>query len=101
MHGNDLYIQHAATLLQPIRPSERIPALDILRGFALFGVLLAYAVWSLGSPPEETYSQFDRVLDSVLSALVDAKFYTIFAFLFGLGFAIQLTRAEVRGVSIV
>jgi len=94
-------IQNSATPLQPIRLSERIFDLDVLRGFALFGVLLAYAVWSLGNPPEDTYGRFDRALESVLTALVDAKFYTIFAFLFGLGFAIQLTRAEARGVSIV
>ena len=41
------------------------------------------------------------ILNWVLSALVDTKFYTLFAFLFGLGFSIQLTRAEARGISIV
>jgi uncharacterized protein len=92
---------NAATLLRPIQPAERIAALDILRGFALWGVLVAYAVWSLGAPPEETYTQFDRTLELVLTALIDSKSYTIFAFLFGLGFAIQLTRAEIRGISIV
>ncbi|MCI0699247.1 DUF418 domain-containing protein [candidate division KSB1 bacterium] len=97
----DLSIQNTATPLQPIPPSERIPALDVVRGFALFGVLLAYTLWNLGSPPEETYSNFDRILNWVLSALIDTKFYTLFAFLFGLGFSIQLTRAEVRGISIV
>ncbi|MGH9841827.1 MAG: heparan-alpha-glucosaminide N-acetyltransferase domain-containing protein, partial [Blastocatellia bacterium] len=89
------------TPLQPVPPSERIHALDVVRGFALFGVLLAYTLWNLGSPPESTYSQADRILNGVLSALVDTKFYTLFAFLFGLGFSIQLTRAEVRGASIV
>ncbi|MGH3118432.1 MAG: DUF418 domain-containing protein [Gaiellales bacterium] len=72
-----------------------------MRGFALFGVLLAYTLWNLGGPPEETYSQADRILNSVLSALIDGKFYTLFACLFGLGFAIQLKRAADRGVSIV
>ena len=97
----DLSIQDAAPPLQPVQPGERIAALDVVRGFALFGVLLAYTLWNLGSPPEDTYSNADRILNWVLSALVDTKFYTLFAFLFGLGFSIQLARAEARGVSIV
>lgn len=85
----------------PVQPSERIPALDVMRGFALFGVLQAYTLWNLGSPPEDTYSQVDRTLNWALSALIDTKFYTLFAFLVGLGFSIQLTRAQARGISIV
>jgi uncharacterized protein len=94
-------IQKAPAPMQPVQPTERIAALDILRGFALFGVLLAYALWSLGNPPEDTYSRVDRVLNQVLTVLVDTKAYTIFAVLFGLGFSIQLTRASSRGISIV
>ena len=30
----------------------------------------------------------------------EGKFYTIFAFLFGLGFAVQLARAEAKGKDI-
>src|SRR5262245_29338442 len=101
MPDNDLSIRRAAARVQPVPPSERIPALDVIRGFALFGVLIAYALWSLGNPPEETYSQVDRVLESVLSILVDSKAYTLFATLFGLGFSIQLIRVEARGSSIV
>jgi len=101
MPDHDLSIQEATVKLQPVSESERIPALDIVRGFALFGVLLAYTLWNLGSPPVQTYNQTDRILDRVLSVLVDTKSYTLFAFLFGLGFSIQLTRAEARGSSIV
>src|SRR5262245_54218102 len=101
MLDDNLSIQKTATPLQPVAPSERIPALDVVRGFALFGVLLAYSLWNLGNPPEHTYTHIDRILDVVLSALVDTKFYTLFAFLFGLGFSIQLTRARTRGTSIV
>ena len=101
MANNDLSFQEASPLLQPTLPGERIPALDVLRGFALFGVLLAYTLWNLGSPPERTYGQADHILSRALPALVDTKFYTLFAFLFGLGFAIQLTRAQARGISIV
>jgi uncharacterized protein len=101
MAANNLPVQDAAARLEPVKSSERIPALDVLRGFALFGVLLAYSLWNLGSPPEEQYSRADQVLNAVMSALVDTKFYTLFATLFGLGFSIQMTRASARGTSIV
>ena len=94
-------VQNTKAPLGPVQPGERLFAVDVLRGFALFGVLLAYALWNLGNPPEETYSNIDRILNLALSALVDTKFYTLFAFLFGLGFSIQLRRAEARGISIV
>jgi hypothetical protein len=55
---------NAAPALEPVQPGERILVLDVLRGFALFGVLLAYALWNLGGPPATTYSQAD--LESVL-----------------------------------
>lgn len=78
----------------PTHPGERILALDVLRGFAMFGVLVAYCMWSLGTAPEQSYSAFDRGLDRGLGFLVDGKFYTILATLFGLGFALQLGRSS-------
>lgn len=79
---------------QPVPVSERILALDVLRGFAMLGVLIAYCMWSLGTAPEADWSRLDTRLDEVASFLIDGKFYTILAFLFGLGFSIQLGRAS-------
>lgn len=79
--------------IQPVAPGERILALDVLRGFAMFGVLVAYCMWSLGTAPEDTYAGFDRGLQAVAEFAIDGKFYTILAFLFGLGFSLQLGRA--------
>jgi uncharacterized protein len=101
MLKNSSTIRNAALTLQPVQAGEREPALDVLRGFALFGVLIAYALWNLGSPAEETYGPIDRALNWALLVLVDTKAYTIFAFLFGLGFSIQLTRARERGAGVV
>ena len=78
---------------QPIPPSERILALDVLRGFAMAGVLVAYCLWNLGTAPEESWSPLDRTLGEIAALIIDGKFYTILAFLFGLGFSIQLGRA--------
>ena len=65
--------RNATSGMRPVSQNERILALDVMRGFALFGVLLAYALWNLGGPPEESYSRIDIVLDAVLSALVNSK----------------------------
>jgi uncharacterized protein len=86
--------------LEPVLPGERIVELDVIRGFALFGVLLAYTVWNLGSPPWETWGAVDRVLNRALTLGVDSKAFSLFTFLFGLGFAIQLSRAQARGASV-
>jgi len=59
----------------------------------MIGVLVAYCMWNLGTAPPETYTNADKLLDPVASFLVDGKMYTILAFLFGLGFSIQLGRA--------
>ena len=79
--------------IQPVAPAERILALDVLRGFAMVGVLVAYCLWSLGTAPEASWSPLDRGLNQVLGFAIDGKFYTILAFLFGLGFSLQLERA--------
>jgi len=78
---------------QPVGPRERILALDVFRGFAMFGVLLAYCMWSLGTAPEKSWSPADTWLGEFFHYAGDGKFYTILAFLFGLGFSIQLSRA--------
>lgn len=87
--------------LQPVSPAERVDAIDVLRGIAVLGVLVAYTVWNLGSPPVETYGTFDQVLTFILNALLNTKAYTLLAFLFGLGFSMQLLRARERGENIV
>ncbi len=95
--------QDGQPAIGPVAPEERIDILDILRGFALFGILAAnMRAFNL---PYEAYmapwAVFHSVPDRVVQALVDTfisgKFITIFAFLFGVGFAIQMDRAASRG----
>ncbi|HEY0461979.1 MAG TPA: DUF418 domain-containing protein [Pyrinomonadaceae bacterium] len=101
MPDKDFSIQKTAEPMAPVHSGERITELDVLRGFAMMGVLLAYALWNLGNAPEETYSQAQFVLNKVLGWLIDTKAYTTLATLFGLGFSIQLVRARSRGINIV
>ena len=80
--------------VRPLSAAERLALVDVLRGVAILGVLLAYTLWSLGSPPPETWSRADVVIDTLGSYLVDTKFISIFAFLFGVGTAQQWRRGE-------
>jgi uncharacterized protein len=88
----------------PVAPGERIQLLDVLRGFALFGVLLANVVWVAtfeGVTREQMEALPSAAIDGVtrhfLSFFIEWKFYTLFSFLFGLGFSVQMTRAAERG----
>ena len=81
----------------PTADAERIDALDAIRGVAILGVLRAYTVWSLGSPPAETWSAADRSVAQAADRFVDTKFLSLFACLFGLGVSQQWRRWEAAG----
>jgi uncharacterized protein len=83
----------------PLNPANRLALVDVLRGVAILGVLVAYTMWNLGTPPANTWTVAERVVDTTLGILVDAKFVTMFAFLFGAGAAQQWRRIEARGKS--
>ncbi len=96
-------IAEPAPGLGPVRAKERIETIDILRGFALFGILvvnMADFSWS-GSlrPLAEVWTEpSDRAVVWFIALFAERKFYSLFSFLFGLGFALQMGRAEARGV---
>jgi uncharacterized protein len=84
----------------PIAPRERLVVLDVLRGFALLGVLLAnlHELYSLRiahwEPPS---TAIDRLAFAFIGIVVKSKAQTLLTFLFGFGFAMQLLRADERG----
>ncbi len=91
--------------LGPVRAKERIETIDILRGFALFGVILvntwAFQSWSL--PWRIGYAEVwtgtaDHIAMWMIEFFASGRFFRLFSFLFGLGFALQLGRAEQCGV---
>jgi uncharacterized protein len=96
------------TNLAPVPARERVDVIDVLRGFALLGVLLANALWyfsGFGDLAEAEVLQLPaNPLDPVLFELelffVSNKFISIFSFLFGMGFALQMRRAEERGAPV-
>lgn len=89
--------------LAPIEVAERIEAMDVLRGFALLGILLMNLegfvgpVMASGSGLDPALSGMDRTVDLLIYILVQGKFYTLFSLLFGMGFAVMSRRAEQAG----
>jgi uncharacterized protein len=82
--------------------SERLPVLDILRGFALLGILIM-------NVPGFSTSQFaqadgshlwpgriDQLAEQLRNLLFSGKFNSMFSLLFGIGFTIQFARLEQR-----
>ena len=93
---------------RPVDLHERLILLDTLRGLALGGVVLAnFNLWFRG----RVFMPMDRIRPLIAGPRNEwtghlfaffgfGKFITIFSFLFGLGFAVQMIRAEERGGSV-
>jgi len=89
--------------LAPVAESQRIEALDVVRGFALLGILLMniewfnrpFAAFNEGMPRGLTGP--DWLASWFIAYFVQGKFWTIFSLLFGMGFAVMLVRAERAG----
>jgi uncharacterized protein len=75
--------------------SNRIFEVDILRGFALFGIFLAHMLtwYSVGPLPENIInhmSMFSRFIYKLNELFISGKFFALFSFLFGLSFFLQI-----------
>jgi len=85
-------------IFRPTSPSERISQIDILRGFALFGILLVNVFGYNSSFFDFSgfYKTFEDPLNSSVFNLVVGfgadKFIFIFSFLFGVGFSIMYLK---------
>jgi uncharacterized protein len=89
---------------RPVTAAERVETIDILRGLALFGILAAN-IRGFAGPAITSFlpdlfwlAMHDRLAQAFIDTFIQGKFITIFAFLFGVGFAVQLDRANERGV---
>ncbi len=79
--------------------------MDVLRGFAILGILVVNMAFF--SAP--IYQQLvdaklfsgavDRAVHGLIRFFGEGKFYTLFSFLFGLGFSIQMMRAQTHGAA--
>ncbi|MDW7671541.1 MAG: DUF418 domain-containing protein [Bacillota bacterium] len=91
--------------LTPVSARERIREIDMLRGFALLGVLLVNTqmfndtLMSFSFSPFTYDSATDRTAALLIQVFATGKFYTLFSFLFGLGFYLFMERLQQKGVS--
>jgi uncharacterized protein len=88
----------------PISPAERIDAIDVLRGIALFGVMAINVVTEFRVSIFDQFllnrpqaSQIDRAVETVLTMAIELKAFALFSLLFGAGLAIQFDRLAITG----
>ncbi|MEO5894878.1 MAG: DUF418 domain-containing protein [Vicinamibacterales bacterium] len=90
-------------VLAPIIANQRIEALDVVRGFALLGIFLMNIeffnrpVTTIGQGMPRGLTGIDWWASWFVAYFVQGKFWTIFSLLFGMGFAVMMTRAERTG----
>ncbi len=103
LNTRDARTIHAAGL-QPVSSQERIQLLDVLRGIAIFGIFIvnlgAFTGYRFLSPNQRAAfptAAADQVVDFLIHIFAGGKFYSLFSLLFGIGFAVQMRRAEERG----
>lgn len=70
----------------------RIGVLDVLRGLALIGMYVVHF-----HNYSEPGGDFAHLQDRIIALFFEERFYAMFGMLFGVGFAIQLARADARG----
>ncbi|MGI9290438.1 MAG: DUF418 domain-containing protein [Gammaproteobacteria bacterium] len=80
---------------------QRIHNIDAIRGFAVFGILLAniqswsgYRFLPYTFIDKLGYEEYDLPLFQLNMLLVDSKFYAIFSILFGVGFGLQWLKKQ-------
>jgi uncharacterized protein len=81
------------TVTDPTGSQERIHTLDILRGFALFGMIVVHFHQRVNTQ----VTGWEDLIGWFVWVGVETKSWGTFAFLFGVGFAVLLRRMEARG----
>src|ERR1700694_2275638 len=97
---SDATAQNGSTLPSaPLTPADRLAALDILRGLALFGVMAINIVFEFRVsifeqllPWNKIASPLDHAVVAFLDEFIWLKAFALFSLLFGVGLAIQFDR---------
>jgi uncharacterized protein len=98
-------VERARQRLAPVRAQERLGSVDVLRGFAVLGILVMN-IYAFAMPFPAYANPLKGGGTSVLDLgtwwithlLFEMKFMTLFSMLFGAGLALMAERAEARGV---
>ncbi len=90
----------------PVAKSERIATIDVLRGFAVLGILMVNVQGFARISSAYSNPAAGRLLDAAdlwtwaaIYLFFDTKFISIFSLLFGVGIAIMSERMAGRGLS--
>jgi uncharacterized protein len=82
-----------------LNPTERIDAIDVLRGMALFGVMainvameFRVSIFQQFLPAATPAPALDRAVQTFLTSAIELKAFALFSWLFGVGLAIQFER---------
>lgn len=86
----------------PVRVAERILALDAVRGFALFGILVVnvLGVSGLRALSVDETSAIEPALHQIVQIFFQGKFLSLFSILFGISFFLQLDRLHAKGIGV-
>jgi uncharacterized protein len=92
-------MQHASSTASA---NERIAVIDVLRAVALFGIIITHCAqgYLASRPPKPgfmTLTELDGVVVNLVMLFAVGKFFTVFSFLFGLSFALQMNSAAQKG----
>src|SRR5690625_3461043 len=95
-----------------MQQQNRIHQIDVMRGIAIFGILLVNMAHF--SYPDlylqmidsdnflkETWGKIDQLTVTFLDIFVQMKFITLFSFLFGFGMIIMMERTEAKGEKVL
>lgn len=103
----------SVSFIKPLTPGvehqsqSRILILDVLRGLALFGILYAHMIfWYSGGPlPENAYTSHKDIFSGIAIGIhmlfFSAKFFSLFSFLFGLSFYIQIQALAAKHENVI
>lgn len=87
--------------LQPLSAPNRDRSLDILRGFALAGVLFIFCVSDIGPAKNYSNSLPDEIIAWPKWIFIESRMYTMLILIFGIGFHVQLEKAKQNSASLV
>lgn len=87
-----------ASTFGPVTAKQRIQILDILRGFALLGILLTNITEY--SKEDTAPSGLSKWTIDLVRVLSEGSFYPLYSLLFGIGFAVWMDKSIKRNSSI-
>lgn len=80
---------------------HRIVGLDIIRGLAICIIIFVnmHEVLPIIEGTKPTFSETDKVIDSIFNIFIDEKFISLFTLLFGIGMGIFMNNAKHKNLS--